>query len=325
MQKETAANPKISFDQANMLCHEFLPIGEALFDYMDALQRAGFSAFMPHNELVQSFCGAEEECDIHRQCLIESAKCLLGRPFPFSVSQAEEQLLYRSPLIQRLSRERDFENGVPVSLLPSRYPGQVFRIEVDPCRRRMAYSRINDKQAFDARWDAAQKDQSRRLESETAHHATDLGGDYAFYIEQRYAFYTAVMKRDAAALGFEFDRLKSRSCFPVFSKPINEEWDICWALEEPKTFYPSSVAGRFAPYLEIRSRNLFGKIENEKAGEFLFIRHHRIIPGFFSAYGKFFKLEELETMIKAHLCLYSLMAPFIEEGAKRALTEAARD
>jgi hypothetical protein len=138
---------------------------------------------------------------------------------------------------------------------------------------------------------------------------------------QRYAFFTIVMKRDAAALGFEFDSRKSRLGYPVFSKQIDEEWDICWALEEPKSFYQNSVEGRFAPYLEIRNRYLIGSVENGKSGEFLFIRYHQIVPGFTGAYGKFFKLDELETMIKAHLCLYRLMAPIIEEGAKKALTK----
>jgi hypothetical protein len=321
MQKESAVHPKLSLDQANTLCREFLPIGEAVFDYVDRLQRAGFSAFVPHHDFIQSFCSSEEESDIHKRCLIESAKNLLGRPWPWSLSvgPAEKQLLYQSPFIQRLSQERDTENGFPVSELPNRCPEQIWRIEIDPCQRRKAFNKINDRLAFDARWAAVQKEQRRRLESEAEHHATGLASNYKFHMQQRYAFFTAVMKKDAAALGFEFDHLKSRSYFPVFSKPISEEWDICWVLEEPKSFCFNFVSGRFTPYLEIRSRNLIGSFEKRKVGEFLFIRHYMIVPGFFNAYGKFFKLEELETMIKAHLCLYSLMAPIIEMSAKRTL------
>jgi hypothetical protein len=318
MQEEPASRPKLSFDQANVLCREFLQVGQAVFDYMDGLQRFGFSAFMPHHDFIQSFCAAEES-EVHRLCLIESAKNLLGRPWPFPVSQAEERLLYLSPFIQRLNQERDSENGVPVSRLSSCYPGEIWRIEIDPCQRRRAHSSVKDRQTYNAQWAAVQKEQRHRLELETARHATDLSRCYTFDRRQRYAFFTAVMKRDTTTLGFEFDSLKSRPDYPVFSKQINETWDICWVLEEAKAFYSNFAEGRFAPYLEIRNRNLIGSIENGNSGEFLFIRYHQIVPGFSNAYGKFSKLEELETMIKAHLCLYGLMAPIIEGGAKRTL------
>jgi len=71
--------------------------------------------------------------------------------------------------------------------------------------------------------------------------------------------------------------------------------------------------------LEIRYRELSGSIDRARAGEFLFIRHHDIVPGFGNAYWKFFDLNELETIIKAHLHLYGLMAPIIEAGIRKVL------
>jgi hypothetical protein len=44
------------------------------------------------------------------------------------------------------------------------------------------------------------------------------------------------MKREAAALGFAYDTAKSHKNFPVFSMPLADEWDLCWAIEDARTF-----------------------------------------------------------------------------------------
>jgi len=49
-----------------------------------------------------------------------------------------------------------------------------------------------------------------------------------------------------------------------------------------------------------------------------------VVPGFFNGYWKFFTLDALETAIRAHLHLYSLMAPIIEGGIKRIMGASAK-
>ena len=44
------------------------------------------------------------------------------------------------------------------------------------------------------------------------------------------------------------------------------------------------------------------------------IRYQHIVRNFGNAYGAFVDLRELETVIKAHLFAYSLMAPIFEDG-----------
>jgi hypothetical protein len=73
------------------------------------------------------------------------------------------------------------------------------------------------------------------------------------------------------------------------------------------------------PCLELRSGQLRGSLAKVKSGEFLLIRYAGIVPGFFNGYWQFFDLDELETVIKAHLYLYSLMAPIIEDGLHKVL------
>ena len=39
----------------NTICREFLPIGDAVFGYMERLQQAGFVAWVPYHEFIESF------------------------------------------------------------------------------------------------------------------------------------------------------------------------------------------------------------------------------------------------------------------------------
>ena len=127
------------------------------------------------------------------------------------------------------------------------------------------------------------------------------------------------MKRDSAGLGFVHDKARSRASYPVFSKPTTGDWDLCWVLEESRSFLESPIQGRLVPFLEIRSRALRGSLARVESGDFLHIRYARIIYGFSTAYWTFRNLDELETVIKAHLCLYSLIAQTIESACQSVL------
>jgi hypothetical protein len=128
-----------------------------------------------------------------------------------------------------------------------------------------------------------------------------------------------VIEGDAASLGFSLDKRKSRPNLPIFSKQITQRWDLCWELEKPMKLTSKPFGWRFHPLLELRHRDLTGPIDGKKAGEFLLLRYHHIIRGFGNAYGAFTDLDELETLIKAHLYHYRLMAPIIETGIEKIL------
>jgi hypothetical protein len=123
------------------------------------------------------------------------------------------------------------------------------------------------------------------------------------------------MERDAVSLGFQRDKGKSRTNYPVFSKVITEDWHLCWSVKDGRRFFD----GYFDPILELRSRDFGGKLAKD-AGAFLPIRY-AIVPGFGNGYWVFITLDELEIAIRAHLHLYSLMAPIIEAGILKVLRE----
>ena len=315
---------KLSFGQATAICRELLPIGERVFHYMAQLREAGFQAFLPRHEYIESFAETPEELDLHRRCVVEDAQERLGRPTPLRMSDEEFKQIYTSPFLQRLRAERDHANGVPVDQLRSRYPGgeSAWRREIDPCQRRLNWTNVNRKDALEERFTAMLEAERQALEDEVACHATGLGRvPHTFDNKGRYTFFAAVMERDAAPLGFRYDTAKSRTNYPIFSKAITDDWHLCWVIEEAREFFHSPFEGRFQPFLELRSRLLGGRLTNVESGEFLHIPHASVVPGFFNGYWKFFDLDGLETSIRAHLYLYGLMAPIIEGCIPKVLRE----
>jgi hypothetical protein len=69
---------------------------------------------------------------------------------------------------------------------------------------------------------------------------------------------------------------------------------------------------------------LTGQIDSAEPREFLHFRYSEVAPGFWAAYRNFSGFDELETIIKAHLCLYGLMATLVEDGLKKVLNAPMR-
>ena len=316
------ANSKLSFKRASLVCREFIPIGDALVSHINSLISADYSAFLPHYQFEQSFCTTEEDINIHIKCLIEEAKLTLGRPWPLSlrVSFEDRQHIFTSIFIEELCKERDIINRVPVSQLALVYPGELWRTEIDPCKYKMAYARIRNKKDFDEQWAAVRDEQRRRFENEVARHSTGLARGYEFGEKSdRYQFFKTVMDRNASLLGFEYDKRKSGAYRAIFTKQIGDTWDLCLVIEELRQFCFSSAEGHFELSLEIRDRHLNGSVENAESGTFLIIRFQNIIPGFLRSYWKFYSFDELETIVKAHLYLYSIFAFIIKSTLSKTL------
>jgi hypothetical protein len=310
---------KLSFERANAICREFVTVADEAFNFMNQLKQAGFRAFLPRHEFIESFAETPEEVEIHRRCIVESAKERLGQPTPILINDDDFKQLYFSPFLQLLREQRDRINGCPVRELGSRYKGgeSAWRREIDPCQRRLIQHRASQREAHDARFTAMREAERRALEVERIPHTFDSKG--------RYAFFAAVMERDAASLGFHYDKSKSRPNYPIFSKLITDEWHLCWAIEDARAFFCSPFEGRFEPSLELRGRHLTGSLAKAKSGEFLIFRYPAVVPGYYTGYREFSDLDQLEREIQAHLYLYGLMASVVEGGIKKVLSKWSDD
>ena len=307
------SRPTLTFFQANNLCRKLVPIGDAIWRFSEQLRAEGYSAFDAHNDFVESF-GEQDEIEVHRLCAVEHAKIRLGQPWPMKYSPEERKLLYASDLLNELYAKRDAENGCPATELDTKYPGvdAVWRREVDPCRRSMVRFEIFQRSQYQRRFTEFVERQRLMIEGEIQAHLSENADQLVFEMEDRFAKYREVMDRIAGSLGFQFDDLKSRDEFPVFSKHLNDGWALCWTLQQTDMFALTPKEGCLSPNLDLRSANMVGDADKARSREFLFFRYQHIIPGFGSAYWKFRNLTELEWAIGAHLCLYQLISPVLE-------------
>jgi hypothetical protein len=309
--------PTLTVEQAAAICGGLLPIADQIFGYAEELRRAGFRAFVPRLTFLESFCVDAAELDLHRRCVVETAREKLGRPWPMSL---EKLPVYESPFLHQLREERDRLNGCPEDELTRRYSvGEaVWRRHIDPAERRKAYTEVTDREAYTQRWEAMLNERADRLREEATSCANELVEGLPFGESGRYTLFRTVMERDAAPLGFKYDQSRSRRDYPLFSCPLNRDWALCWAIENKHGFI-GPRQGHFEPMLEVRSQRLRGKVNDAEPGEVPLISYQHVVTGFGNAYWQFYSFAELSRSISAHLFLFGLMKPIIEASLSRVL------
>ena len=290
---------RLSFDQASAICEQFAPIGDHIFDYMDALAGSGYGALAPIAGFVDSFAADAGERELHQECVIELAKDVLTRPWPMPIF--DETKVVKSAFIRRLKEQYASDHNEPAELVDS--------IKIDPCLRRRKQVARDDPRGWQSRWDLALAGRQDCIASEVLRHGSGLARQIATGMLARAKFYGLVMEREAAKLGFTAKR-RNPLYIPVFSRRLSENWNACFTIEEQNLFYSSPYSGSFNLFLELRSVSYSNK--QGRPGELLHIKYQRVVPGFFQGYSHFNSLDELEVLIKAHLRLYELMSPILE-------------
>ncbi len=315
---DNARRAPLTVEDAKAIASAVYPAGERLYEHLSRMQEAGFEAFLPRSRFIESFCPSREELDTHRRYRVETAKELLGFLLPLSLDRA-----YRSPFIRELRTQRDQSNGVPESELADRYSREegAWRIEIDPCERNRMIALVADRPANEARWSAVLEAELRQMQIEAQRDASEFSKRYGFDREGRYALYTAVMERETVPLGFAFNARGSCPDYPVFSKAINENWELRLTLEEPRFFYWNPGEGNIHTlYLAVCARGLKSKLATAKKGTVLFIDYDKVLYG----YRSFFSQAELERVVTARVHWYGLMAPDIERGVGSFFKGGAR-
>jgi len=291
-----------------------VPIGDAIWTYAASLRSHGYRAFDAYQEFLESF-GDADEVDLHRRCAVEVAKIRIGQPWPMRFSADERKHLYSSILLSELQKKRDKENGCNVSELEKTFPSseELWRREVDPCHRNKTRYEVNDRSQYQLRWDACMKRQREMIEREAKAHER-LSNRMGFEMEDRLETFNEVMESEVIPLGFTYDKRKARGEFSVYSKRLSANWDLCWTLQYVEMFAMTPHEGYFSPNLDLRRADIGGDPDKAKAYELLLFRYQHMLPGFGSAYCKFRSLAELRLVISAHIQMYRLMAPTLEQG-----------
>lgn len=315
----------ITAREGDRLCRNWIKIGETVFDLVEQLPKRGFAAFLPEMRFNESFCEGSAEHDLWKQCVVERAKERLGRPWPLRKDFKEPASFYRSPLLLKLEEERDLENGVPVGKLPVTHPGEIWRIQVEPGAQRQARASMEKGAWFRAQAQAVEEERATlvlaemRASSRAHERVNELSG---FDEQHRYQCFLDVSTEVLVTYGFKPDKRRSRAHYPVLTKELTDEWDICWVPGEHTMFAGILDKGHFSPRIELRHRRFAARVSNvllpsdngQHEGKFLFVRYQDIVPGFSRAYWLFTSLPVLAHHIRAHLELYGLIAPTLEQA-----------
>jgi hypothetical protein len=317
----------ITAKEGDRLCRNWIQVGATVLDLVEELPKRGFAAFLPWMRFEESFCEGAEERELRRQCVVERAKERLGSPWPLLPDFKELVSFFRSPLLLELQHKRDQENGVPSKELSVKYPTEmIWRRESEPWARRRARASMERGAWYRAQEQTLEDEKNATVLAEIrasgrAHEPASELSD--FDEDHRYRCFREVSKLVLAGYGFKPDARRSRPHYPVLSKELTDEWDICWVPGEHPTFAGMLDRGHFSPRIELRQRRFVTRIsdvttfrlnDNKDQGRFLFVRYQDIVPGFRWAYLQFTSLPILEHCIRAHLEIYKIIGPALEQG-----------
>jgi hypothetical protein len=280
-------------------------LGDSKKKLQQELEEAGFAAFLPYQEFIESFAKTSAEVDVHRSYAEESAKVALGH---FVGGEG----LYHSPLIAELV---DAARTSP--LLSDPLTAWIPRIHLDPCVQNAMELKVRDNEEYQRRERVMLERREGRLRLEAQLHSTRLRDDYPsamFTKGARFAFAVAVLQRELAPLGFAPARQDASKGLAIVRKPTWDGWETVWALRDVELFFFNFSSGKWLPIVAVeasRARSRTG--DDLYAGVSGVVRYSALVEGFDTTYLSFQGLAELETAIVAHASLYRMLAIPVDE------------
>lgn len=320
MQARAGTGTDLAIEQKAEIFRELYPLGDRIYEFMDKMQEQGFSVFLPRERFLESLARNSEELADHRLYVRELAKWMLALETANADRTDEFRRLCYPQGLMLLEEKRDKLNGVPYADLQQVFPGDYFwRMEADPCERHESFMASHDS-ARHLSLDRAWRDETARIfADEVKRHSTALSRRYAMWswaIRDRLAFCRKLMKQELTRLGFQYDRARSSYVEPVYSKDLIGDWQLCFDIERGDRLFGDIGSGSIMLRFALRHREDCGDLSSGKA---LVINYSNLCkcP---SGYFAFRSISELETIMRAYFCLYSLMGPEIEAILARVLS-----
>ena len=285
------------FCTARATCEKLIPIGDLVFACSDLLRHKGFLAHDLHESFITSFAETSDEEQLHRKCVQEEAKELLGQPSPVHFPSLDD--IYESPFLANMRRHRDKENGVPMDQLGENYPATevLWRRQFDPCQRRLTRLICSDRSAYDSLYTTLGHEiQAQRR--------TELSERCVLY---RLALEPNAFEESMSAVGFSQCKIRAKTGL-LYQRPISGTWNCSIVIDER----PLRNMSILRPRMELRLNGASQRLE-AKVGEFLDIDYLAYTPGLFGAYAEFNSDRELAFCMEAHSIAIDFLATRIEE------------
>jgi hypothetical protein len=201
-------------------------MGSRYYSNGDQLLQAGFTSFQPVLTADFASC-AEGEDEFHRWYLIECAKEWIGTDASAGVVLFGNGDGYKSPLLERLRRERDVA-GYGKEFYQST-PSQSWRCWLSPCHIADRKQFLENTEAYGRTVATVQQEIMAEQTNEARLHSSwsmgALGGSARNIIAECKRLLQSVLQAD----GFNLLHQEARSGWLVFSKPISRFRDaICF-------------------------------------------------------------------------------------------------
>jgi hypothetical protein len=201
-----------------------VPLADRCWDYVQAMQQAGWDVVLPRLNFEASF-GEGEVLREYRRYVLELAKVRIANPnIRFRLPEGKP---YYSEFLNELRNRRDAE-------FKGRFEPQdmpIWAQELSICLRRKELLRYSQRSELERRFSAVKGEEQRRRIHEVARYATGASSAFGNELERPPRFYRAVTEREFTSSGFTFDNRRSIGEYVVLSKPLVAEWDLCLTPE----------------------------------------------------------------------------------------------
>lgn len=249
---------------------------------------------------------------------------MMMRPWPLSLNISSENKYYQSNFLEALAVERDRRNGVPFRDLAERFPGEIWRQDIDPCEARASQMSVHNSQAHDEAWKQAMSARDRLKLDEASRSGIRCNTEVTSTSFNRVRVFEDVVSENTAGFGFSLDLKRSRQNQPVFSKSLADEWDLCLSVENLSGFLGTfrregQEFGCVDVVTSIRHSKLTGSIRNANPRKLLILRLQEATPYFSVAYREFFDASSLGLSIRANLALLRTVSKILDEEVAAVL------
>lgn len=313
----------LSVETRLALLARLVGLGESFFDNAARMEAAGLSSFRPIMAFDESFCETPQEREFSRKVTIEVAKERLGNFAPYPYLRDDPGRGYRSTLLDQLRAQRA-ARGHSSETYDRAKP---WLIELDPCRFRMVELIYTRNDELNARRRPFDEEHALLRQQEIARYATDLSKGVADSGGARRKICSSVLTQALGGLGFRPTSKAAAQSGALVEKPVGAGWCLVWNIDfvnlrRPTGTRPQDQIGYLDLDLDLAQCSDLRPTDPQTIGGApLRISYNYAAPIDRSEwrYGTFRSLPELETLLRAHVTVYSMLHERIETALSGGL------
>lgn len=301
--------------QRATVTENLFPLGDDFWSYIDVLRTEGFSAFSCELEYPFRYCQSGEDNDLRRY-MSEVAKEIIGDPCGEGWYYGLQRPAYGyvSPYLEQLRVAHDnlIQELLGRGLINLDEGPQQANRQITPVLKRMwdEFCGQIAEGKFISPWMSLSKEERRKELVNVPRFEFDLNFNS---VSQRAMLIKMMLLELLHPLGFKYNEKQSTEQYPVFTRMLNDQWNLCFAFRDADRYIHSEVIAGLPLVLQIRPINAKPQKSRLLGHEFLTISWDRIHPTLFTSYFECASKEEMEVCLRAKVRLFSLMQPQLEK------------